>query len=62
MDTTTVHAGEVKMEREAGVCVPWNEKKEEMGEIVGEEKLVKESWEGVDGLGYTFIWQMLVSF
>jgi hypothetical protein len=45
-----------------GVCVPWEEKKQALPAIVGDEKLVKKVWEDVDSLAYTFIWQLVVSF
>lgn len=45
-----------------GACVTWEEKKKELPEITGDEKLVKKAWEEVDSLPYTFIWQMVVSF
>jgi methoxylated aromatic compound---corrinoid protein Co-methyltransferase len=45
-----------------GVCVPWDQKKAELPEITGDEKLVKKVWEQNDSLAYTFIWQLVVSF
>lgn len=45
-----------------GVCVPWEERKKELPEMTGDEKLVKDVWEQNDSLAYTFIWQMVVSF
>lgn len=45
-----------------GVCVSWDQKKQELPEITGDEKLVKKVWEEVDSLPYSFIWQMVVSF
>lgn len=45
-----------------GVCVSWDQKKQELPPITGDEKLVKKVWEEVDSLPYTFIWQMVVSF
>lgn len=45
-----------------GACVTWDEKKQELPAITGDEKLVKKVWEEVDSLPYTFIWQMVVSF
>ena len=61
-----VKVSEMKMEAGAakgpGVCVSWEEKKKELPAIVGEEAIVKRVWEENDGMAYTFIWQMLVSF
>ena len=48
--------------RDPGVCVPWEEKRKEFPEIKGNEDLVKQVWEDVDALGYTYIWQCLLSF
>ena len=45
-----------------GVCVPFEQKKQELPEIVGDEKLVRQNWEQVDSLAYSFIWQLVVSF
>ncbi len=53
---------EKTIERLPGVCVPWEEKSQEMGEIHGDEQQVRQSWEEVDSFGYTFIWQVLLSF
>jgi hypothetical protein len=59
---------DVKMEAEKakavspGVCVPWDQRKQELPALAGEEALVKKVWEEVDSLPYTFIWQMVVSF
>jgi len=51
-----------KRGREPGVCVPWEEKRKELPEIAGDEEIVKRVWEQVDGFGYMYIWQCLVSF
>lgn len=51
-----------KQNREPGVCIPWEEKRQELPEILGDEQLVKRVWEQVDALGYLYIWQCLVSF
>ncbi len=48
--------------KEPGVCVPWEEKREEFPVISGDESLVKRVWEDVDALGYMYIWQCLLSF
>ncbi len=46
----------------AGVCLPWEEKRKEISEIKGDEFLVEQIWNMVESHGYTFIWQMLLSF
>ncbi|MGB9689202.1 hypothetical protein [Thermogutta sp.] len=48
--------------RPPGTCIPWEEKRREMGEIKGNEALVKRIWENIDALGYMYIWQVLLSF
>ena len=48
--------------RPPGTCIPWEEKKTELPPITGDEQLVKNVWESVDGLAYTYIWQLVVSF
>ncbi|MGC9053318.1 MAG: hypothetical protein ACP5KS_05480, partial [Candidatus Hydrogenedens sp.] len=46
----------------AGVCLPWQEKRKEIPQIKGDELLVEQIWNGIEAHGYTFIWQMLLSF
>ena len=48
--------------RAPGVCIPWQEKLKELPRIPDNEELVKKVWEDVDGLGYMYIWQCLLSF
>jgi hypothetical protein len=48
--------------RPPGTCLPWEEKRKEIPKIQGDEPLVKRVWEDVDGLGYMYIWQILLSF
>jgi hypothetical protein len=48
--------------RTPGTCVPWEEKQKEFARIAGDEAIVKRVWEDVDGLGYMYIWQILLSF
>lgn len=48
--------------RPPGTCVPWEEKKKELPQIAGDRELVKRQWEEIDALGYTYIWQVLLSF
>ena len=38
------------------------EKLKELPEIRGDAELVKRVWEDIDALGYTYIWQCLLSF
>jgi hypothetical protein len=45
-----------------GVCIPWDEKVKEWPPIQGDAQLVRQVWEEIDGLAYTYIWQCLLSF
>ena len=45
-----------------GECYAWRKKRAEIGQIQGDEDLVRRVWQDIDGLGNTFIWQMLLSF
>lgn len=49
-------------EIKAGVCIPWEEKANELGDIPGNREIVQRIWEEVDGLGNMFIWHCLLSF
>ncbi|MHC4474449.1 MAG: hypothetical protein ACYTEL_02310 [Planctomycetota bacterium] len=48
--------------RKPGVCIPWEQKVEELPKISGDEQLVQKVWEDIDGLGYVYIWHCLLSF
>ena len=48
--------------RPPGTCLPWEEKRKEFPQIAGDAELVKRQWEEIDALGYTYIWQVLLSF
>lgn len=43
--------------RRPGVCIPWDEKKNDFPAIKGDESKVRKMWESQDALGYYFIWQ-----
>jgi hypothetical protein len=45
-----------EQKRKPGVCVPWEEKKADLPEIQGDERLAQSAWEKVDSLGYAFLW------
>ncbi|MGQ9596487.1 MAG: uroporphyrinogen decarboxylase family protein [Thermoproteota archaeon] len=45
-----------------GVCIPWDEKRKEIEQISGDEGILKRIWEEIESLGYSFIWQVLLSF
>ncbi len=42
--------------------MPWEEKVKELPPISGDQDLVKRLWQDIDALGYTYIWQILLSF
>ncbi len=47
----------IKFVPEAGTCVPWSVKKEELGgKLPGNEEIVKKEWENLDGFANAFIW------
>jgi hypothetical protein len=39
-----------------GVCVPWEQKAEEMGELKGDPALIQKEWEYLDSLTYMYLW------
>jgi hypothetical protein len=45
-----------------GECYRWQQKREEIEEISGDEQLCRRIWQEVDALGNSFIWQLLLSF
>jgi len=45
-----------------GVCLPWEQKAEELPALTGDPDLLRQVWENVDALGNLYIWQLLLSF
>lgn len=45
-----------KFVAEPGTCIPWRIKKEELGELPGNEEIVKKEWEKLEAFAYSFIW------
>lgn len=45
--------------RPPGVCVPWDEFIRDVKSVQGNVDIMKKAWEGVDALGYTFLWANL---
>lgn len=39
-----------------GVCVPWDEKAKELGEIKGDAEMIKKEWENLDAFAYVYLW------
>lgn len=48
--------------RPPGVCIPWADVRPQLPEITGDADLCKDVWEGVDILGYMYIWWILLAF
>jgi len=53
---------EKKTDRIPGVCIPWQQKREELPKITGDEELLQRIWQDNDALAYVYIWQCLLSF
>ena len=49
-------------EIEPGVCIPWEQKREELPPLTGDAGIVQDVWENLDALGNMYIWQLLLSF
>ena len=45
-----------------GVCISWEQKLKELGEISGDEELIRKIWEDNEALAYMYIWHCLLSF
>ena len=45
-----------------GVCIPWEEKAQELPGVTGDLGIIRDVWQNVDGLGNMYIWQCLLSF
>jgi hypothetical protein len=45
-----------------GVCFPWEQRVKDLPEITGDKAMIQQIWEDIDALGYTYIWQCLLSF
>ena len=45
-----------------GVCVPWEQKRKELGELTGDKQLFQRVWEDNETLAYVYIWHCLLSF
>jgi hypothetical protein len=48
--------------KQPGVCTPWAEKRKQYGTLPGDEGVVRQVWEHIDGLANMYIWQLLLSF
>lgn len=39
-----------------GVCIPWEQKAKELGEIKGDPDIIKKQWEQLDAFAYVYLW------
>lgn len=51
-----------QVRRAPGVCLPWHEKRKTIPQGDGDQSLCQRVWEDLDGLAYSYIWQILLSF
>jgi uroporphyrinogen-III decarboxylase len=49
-------------QRRPGVCVPWEEAREAIGTIRGDEAICRDVWQQVDTLGYFWMWCVFLVF
>ena len=54
VDTTKIHPAQLNPQH---MTTPWQVKKQELGGISGDEKIVKQSWERYESMAYNWIWQ-----
>ena len=45
-----------------GACEPYTSYRSRLGQINGDEQLIRQAWEQTDGLANAYIWQVLLSF
>ena len=50
-------AGKVEALKPRRVFTPWEVKKTELGQITGDENLIKKNWEQLEAMAHTFMWQ-----
>jgi hypothetical protein len=53
--TKDVNEG-VKSQVPPGVCLPWAEQAERIGEIKGDAGIIKSEWEKLDVFAYLYLW------
>lgn len=46
----------VKSQLPPGVCLPWAEQLEKIGEIKGDAGIIKGEWEQLDMFAYLYLW------
>ena len=45
-----------------GELIPWNIRKEEYSQILGNEDIIKKEWDEIESLANRFIWAILTDF
>jgi hypothetical protein len=53
---------EQPVNRPPGVCVPWEQKRNELAAVNGDPELFERIWGEVDQLPYLYIWYCLLAF
>jgi hypothetical protein len=43
-----------------GMVTPWEVKRAEIGEIQGDEDLIRKPWEGLERMAYSWLWQWVL--
>jgi hypothetical protein len=39
-----------------GVCIPWEQKLQELGAVVGDPEIIRREWEQLDAAAYIYLW------
>ncbi|HUZ21599.1 MAG TPA: hypothetical protein VMU75_13590 [Acidimicrobiales bacterium] len=55
MDEVTVEAASDTV-RPPGVCIPWEQKMQELGTVVGDPGIIQREWEQLDAAAYVYLW------
>jgi uroporphyrinogen-III decarboxylase len=45
-----------------GICIPWETKARETPPVSGDPEIVHRVWDNLEGLAYTYIWHLVLSF
>lgn len=57
---STPQTGAVEGLEPRSVLTPWEVKKAELGQIMGDEHLIKKNWDQLEAMAHTFIWQWIL--
>jgi hypothetical protein len=50
-------AGKLEALKPRRLFTPWEVKKAELGQIMGDENLIVKNWEQLEAMAHTFMWQ-----